>query len=184
MKTNPTVQPNQTGEMDEHCLCDVAGNQLCPLHKTSCIECGQELPEKMRGFLVAQPDPPSPTMPDVTVGSGNIFIDLGFPEAEAIELDTQARAYALAQQYIPPGTGEVQIRQFMPLLVEHLELRKSVLMEALRAVENERLEDHDRLIRFYTEPDQEEGDEAYSRAIDDAENAIRSLLSPEGSTKI
>lgn len=58
--------------------------------------------------------------------------------------------------------------------------RNSVLMEALKAVENERLDEHGELCAssdaasVYKE---DNGDEAYSRAIRDAENAIKLLMS-------
>lgn len=57
-------------------------------------------------------------------------------------------------------------------------LRQAALMEALKAVENERLERHEALIAGYREPDEQGGDECYSQAIHDAEEAIKALLTP------
>jgi hypothetical protein len=52
----------------DDCLCDLGGNQLCPLHKTECVECGQKLPPNRFGSLVAKAEhadvaaPPAPSV--------------------------------------------------------------------------------------------------------------------------
>lgn len=55
----------------------------------------------------------------------------------------------------------------------HQGLRQTTLMEALGAVENERLDLHH---EYRNMDDQDHGDAGYSRAIHDAESAIKQLL--------
>jgi hypothetical protein len=57
-------------------------------------------------------------------------------------------------------------------------LRQATLTEALRAVENERLEKHRKLVKMEFINQADISDAAYSRAIHDAENAIKALLTP------